>query len=139
MIKEIYTTRATAKGGREGHVKSENGELDVDVRGPGTPGNYLNPEIMFAGGYAACFDNAIIGTLKIKKIKGATHETAVQVTIGEIEKNQYGFEITIEVAFAGLDMKTANEVVDYAHQMCPYSNATRGNVKVDLAVKELVN
>lgn len=138
MQKEIYTARATATGGRSGHVKSENGELDVDVRGPGTPGNYLNPEIMFAGGYSACFDNAIIGTLQIKKIKGATHETTVQVTLGELEKDQYGFEITIEVAFAGLDMETAEEVINYAHQMCPYSNATRGNVKVDLVVKELV-
>lgn len=137
MQNKIYTTRATATGGRSGHVKSENGELDVDVRQPGTPGNYLNPEIMFAGGYAACFDNAIMGTLKHKKIKDATHETTVQVTIGELEKNQYGFEITIEVAFAGLDMETAEEVINQAHQMCPYSNATRGNVKVDLVAKEL--
>lgn len=138
MLKEIYTTRVTATGGRSGHVKSEKGELDVDVRGPGTPGNYLNPEIMFAGGYAACFDNAIIGTLQLKKIKGVTHETTVQVTLGELDKHQYGFDITIEVSFAGLDMEKAEEVINYAHQMCPYSNATRGNVKVDLLVKELV-
>lgn len=137
MLNKIYTTRATAKGGRSGHVKSENGEMDVDVRQPGTPGNYLNPEIMFAGGYAACFDNAIIGTLQLKKIKVATHQTTVQVTLGEMEKHQYGFEITIEVAFAGLDMTTAEEVINYAHQMCPYSNAIRGNVTVDLVVKEL--
>jgi osmotically inducible protein OsmC len=137
MLNKIYTTRATATGGRSGHVKSENGEMDVDVRQPGTPGNYLNPEIMFAGGYAACFDNAIIGTLQLKKIKGATHQTTVQVTLGEMEKHQYGFEITIEVAFAGLDMTTAEEVINYAHQMCPYSNAIRGNVTVDLVVKEL--
>lgn len=137
MEKEIYKTRVTAKGGRSGHVKSENGELDVDVRGPGTPGNYLNPEIMFAGGYAACFDNAVIGTLQLKKIKDVTHETTVQVTLGELEKQQYGFEINIEVAFAGLDMTTAEEVINQAHQMCPYSNATRGNVKVELLVKEL--
>ena len=139
MIKEIYTTSATAKGGREGHVKSENGELDVEVRGPGTPGNYLNPEIMFSGGYAACFDNAIIATLQLKKIKDVTHATTVAVTLGELEKHQYGFEITITTAFGGLDLNAAQEVIEYAHQMCPYSNATRNNVKVDLVVKELLS
>ncbi|MEQ9422768.1 MAG: Ohr family peroxiredoxin [Cyclobacteriaceae bacterium] len=139
MLKEIYTTSATATGGREGHVKSENGELDVEVRGPGTPGGYLNPEIMFAGGYAACFDNAIIGTLQIKKIKDVTHATTVEVTLGELKKQQYGFEITITTAFSGLDLNAAQEVIEYAHQMCPYSNATRNNVKVDLVVKELLS
>ena len=137
MIKEIYTTRATAKGGREGHVKSENGELDVEVRGPNSKGNYLNPEILFAGGYAACFDNAIIGVLHLKKIKEAPHETTVKVTLGEIKKQQYGFEIEITVAFGNLDLKLAKEVINLAHEMCPYSNATRGNVKVNLEVKKL--
>ncbi|UAB83136.1 Ohr family peroxiredoxin [Zunongwangia sp. SCSIO 43204] len=137
MIKKMYTTSATAAGGREGHVKSINGELEVDVRGPGTPGNYLNPEIMFAGGYSACFDNAIIGTLRINKIKDVSHETTVEVTLGEIQKQQYGFEITISVAFKGLDMEKAKEIIDQAHQMCPYSNAIKNNVKVDLKVEEL--
>ena len=133
----MYTTSATATGGREGHVKSVNGELDVDVRGPGTAGNYLNPEIMFSGGYAACFDNAIMGTLRIMKIKDVSHETTVEVTLGELQKQQYGFEITISVAFGGLDTEKANEVITMAHQMCPYSNAIKNNVKVDLKVEKL--
>ncbi len=133
----MYTTSATATGGREGHVKSVNGELDVDVRGSGTPGNYLNPEIMFSGGYAACFDNAIMGTLRVLKIKDVSHETTVEVTLGELQKQQYGFEITISVAFGRLDMEKANEVINMAHQMCPYSNAIKNNVKVNLKVEKL--
>ncbi|WP_111307482.1 Ohr family peroxiredoxin [Confluentibacter sediminis] len=137
MVKKIYTTSATATGGREGHVKSVNGELDVDVRGPGTPGNYLNPEIMFSGGYAACFDNAIMGTLRIMKIKDVSHETTIEVTLGELQKQQYGFEISITVTFGGLDMDKAQEVITMAHQMCPYSNAIKNNVKVDLKIEKL--
>ena len=133
----MYTTSATATGGREGHVKSVNGELDVDVRGPGTAGNYLNPEIMFSGGYAACFDNAIMGVLRIMKIKDVSHETTVEVTLGELQKQQYGFEISISVAFGGLDMEKAEEVITKAHQMCPYSNAIKNNVKVDLKIEKL--
>jgi lipoyl-dependent peroxiredoxin len=137
MEKVMYTARAVSTGGRSGHVRSENGELDVDVRPPGTSGNYLNPEILFAGGYAACFDSAIAGVLKLKKLQDVTHQTTLQVTLGEIEKHRYGFEIVIEVGYAGMDAGTADEVVKQAHQMCPYSNAISGNVKVEVVVKAL--
>lgn len=139
MKNKMHTSRATAVGGRSGHVTSEDGALDVDVRMPGTPGSHLNPETMFAGGYAACFDNAIISILQHQKRRGVTHETTVAVTLGELESGGYGFDITIEVAFAGMDTTEAEALVQQAHQVCPYSNAIRNNVNVALAVKTLTN
>lgn len=139
MKNKIYSTKVTATGGRRGHVTSENGELDIDVRMPGSNGNYLNPEILFAAGYSACFDNAVIGVIREMKIKGVTHATTVGVTLGEMENGGYGFEIDIEVAVKGIDLITAEKIIQAAHQVCPYSNLSRGNAKVGLSVKELVD
>jgi len=135
----LYTARATVTGGRNGHVRSDNGLLDIEVRTPkelgGPEGNYLNPEIMFAGGYAACFDNALIGIIRAGKIKAGKTTTTAEVSLIKKDDGGYNLKITLEVEVPGVERKVAVDLVNQAHQVCPYSNATRGNVEVDLVVK----
>jgi len=137
MQEKIYTARATTTGGRSGHITSENGELDIDVRMPGTPGNYLNPEILFAGGYSACFDNAVMGVLSKSKIRGINHRTSVEVNLGKLTETSYGFQIEINVQIEGMDQQQAEQIVKSAHAMCPYSNAIKGNVETTLKVNDV--
>jgi lipoyl-dependent peroxiredoxin len=137
-MEKLYTAKATATGGRNGHVSSEGGALNADVRVPkemgGPSGNYLNPEILFAGGYAACFGSALDGVIRSeKKTTGATTVTA-EVSIGKNENGGYGLAVTLDVNVPGVDQATAEDLVHKAHQVCPYSNATRNNVEVILNV-----
>lgn len=105
---------------------------------PRTPRNYLNPEIMFAGGYAACFDNPIIGTLQIKRIKDVSHKMTVEVTLGELRRQQYRFEIIISIAFGGLDMEHPNKFsilpISYAplfmKMLCNIASKESGVLKI---------
>ena len=137
-MKVLYTAEATATGGRNGHIKSDNGILDVEVRMPkalgGADDNYTNPEQLFAGGYAACFDSAL--NLIIKQGKVATGETSVkaEVSIGQIENGGFGLAVKLAVNIPEVSMEEAQALADKAHQICPYSNATRGNIEVTIAV-----
>ncbi len=137
-MKTLYTTRVTAQGGRDGHIKSENGVLNVDVRAPkalgGKSDDFTNPEMLFAGGYAACFDSAL--NLVIKKSRIQTGETTVtaKVGIGQLDNGGFGLEAELEVNIPGVSLEEANKLVEQAHQVCPYSNATRGNIEVKLVV-----
>lgn len=137
-MKTLYTTSVTAKGGRDGHVKSENGILELDVRTPkalgGASDDFANPEMLFAAGYSACFDSAL--NLVIKKSKIETGETSVQakVSIGQIENGGFGLAVELDVNIPGVSLEEAKSLVDQAHQVCPYSNATRNNIEVQLAV-----
>ena len=135
----MYTARATATGGRNGHVTSDNGVLDIEVRTPqslgGPKGDFLNPEMLFAGGYAACFDNALLNIIRMEKIQAGTTSVTAEVSLGKIEEGRYGLEVTLEVEVPGVERAIAEELVNKAHQGCPYSNATRGNVQVTLIVK----
>lgn len=137
-MKTLYSIGATAQGGRDGHVKSENGILDIDVRHPkalgGATDDHANPEMLFAAGYAACFDSAL--NLVIKKSRVQTGETTVtaKVGIGQIENGGFGLEVALQVNVPGVSIEEAKELVDKAHQVCPYSNATRGNIDVNLHV-----
>ncbi|MGI4803420.1 MAG: organic hydroperoxide resistance protein [Janthinobacterium lividum] len=139
-MEKMYTAKATATGGRNGHVKSDNGVLDIEVRTPqslgGPKGDYLNPEILFAGGYAACFDNALLNIIRAEKIKAGTTTVTAEVSLGKKEDGSYNLEITLEVTVPGVEHAVAEELVNKAHHGCPYSNATRGNVDVTLVVKE---
>ncbi|WP_031527763.1 organic hydroperoxide resistance protein [Dyadobacter crusticola] len=138
-IEPLYTAKATATGGRNGKVKSENGVLDIDVRVPkemgGPSGEYLNPELLFAGGYAACFDSALGVVLRQEKITGVTSTVTAEVSIGKIDNGGFGLAVTLEVEIPGVDKEKAQELTEKAHQICPYSNATRGNIDVQLIVK----
>jgi len=134
-----YTTSATATGGRDGHSATKDGSLSVNLAipkelgGPGGPGN--NPEQLFAAGYAACF----LGAMKVAAGKDGPRvpsDTTVTATIGIGPRSEGGFGITaaLEVSMPGVDHEAAVALVEKAHQVCPYSNATRNNVDVKLTV-----
>ena len=134
----MYTAVATAIGGRNGKVVSDNGVLSLEVRTPkalgGANDNFTNPEQLFAAGYTACFDSAL--NLVIKQAKVTTGETAVtaHVSIGKLDNGGFGLAVTLQVNVPDVSLEQAKELVAKAHQVCPYSNATRGNVEVTLEV-----
>ena len=133
----VYTASATSTGdGRTGHVRSVDGVIDTDLAVPkemGGPGGALpNPEEFFAAGYAACFHSALRGIARRDKIDLTDTAITVDVGIGPNDQGGFGLAVTIEAELPGLDETTARDLLDKAHQVCPYSNATRGNVDVTL-------
>lgn len=137
-MKTLYTISATAIGGRNGHVKSENGLIDLEVRHPkalgGANDDYANPEMLFAAGYAACFDSALNLVLRSAKIKTGETSVTARVGIGQIENGGFGLEVELHANIPGISIEEAQTFVEKAHQVCPYSNATRGNIEVKLTV-----
>ncbi|ASU33963.1 organic hydroperoxide resistance protein [Mucilaginibacter xinganensis] len=137
-MKILYTADATATGGRNGHVKSDNGVLDLQVRMPkalgGANDDHTNPEQLFAAGYAACFDSALNLVIKQEKISTGDTTVTAKVSIGQNDAGGFGLAIELDVNIKEIDLDKANDLVAKAHQVCPYSNATRGNVEVKLAV-----
>lgn len=134
----LYETTATATGGRSGHVATDDGILDLDLAMPkslGGKGGATNPEQLFASGYAACFGNAVIHVTR-KTHKVADEDVTVKATVGMQPNDSGGFKLAValDVAIAGVDQATAEEIVEEAHRACPYSNAIRGNVDVALNV-----
>ncbi|MGA2969372.1 MAG: organic hydroperoxide resistance protein [Acidimicrobiales bacterium] len=133
IAKELYTAKATAVGGRAGHVKSSDGLVDVDLRRPvemGGPGGATNPEQLFAAGYSACFQGAMGLVAKRSDVNTDDSTVTASVTLGTAEGGALTLAVTLEVHIPGVDLATAQELADGAHQVCPYSNATRGNIKV---------
>ncbi|MFN3432973.1 MAG: organic hydroperoxide resistance protein [Sphingomonas sp.] len=134
-----YSTHATATGGRDGHARSDDGKIDVALSTPkelgGAGGAGSNPEQLFAAGYSACF----IGALKVAgqqlKVK-VPDDVSVSAKVGIGPRSEGGFGITADltVSLPGVERDTAQRLVDTAHQICPYSNATRGNVDVGLTL-----
>jgi osmotically inducible protein OsmC len=137
-MKTLYTADATATGGRNGHVKSSNGVLDVEVRMPkalgGANDDYTNPEQLFAAGYAACFDSALNLVIKQEKVTAGDTTVTAKVSIGQNDAGGFGLAVELDVNVKEIELDKANELVAKAHQVCPYSNATRGNVEVKLTV-----
>ncbi|MNV02229.1 Organic hydroperoxide resistance protein OhrB [compost metagenome] len=137
-MKTLYTASATATGGRNGHVKSENGILDLQVRMPkalgGANDDYTNPEMLFAAGYSACFDSALNRVITLSKTKTGTTTVTAKVSIGSIENGGFGLAVEMDVNIPEVSLEEAQQLVDKAHQICPYSNATRGNIEVLLSV-----
>ncbi|WP_084398465.1 organic hydroperoxide resistance protein [Henriciella aquimarina] len=139
-MSELYSARVTATGGRQGHVKSEDGILELDLAPPeslGGPGGKTNPEQMFAGGYAACFGNAVIHTARAQNLPVKDKDVDVVAKVGLSPNGSGGFDLSValETTIAGLDQDAAETLVNAAHQVCPYSNAVRGNIDVALSVK----
>ncbi|GAA4606792.1 Ohr subfamily peroxiredoxin [Actinoplanes octamycinicus] len=135
----IYTASATATGdGRNGHVRSSDGVLDFDLAIPkemGGPGGALtNPEQLFAAGYAACFHSALKRVASVQKVTLADTAITVDVGIGQLPSGGFGLSVAIEAELPGLPEEQAKALLEAAHQMCPYSNATRGNVEVQLTL-----
>lgn len=137
-MKVLYTAAATATGGRNGQVKSSDGVLDLEVRMPkalgGAQDGYTNPEQLFAAGYSACFDSALNLVTKTAKINTGTTTVTAEVSIGQQETGGFGLAVKMAVNIPGVDQQQAEELVAKAHQICPYSNATRGNMDVILSV-----
>lgn len=138
MIQPLYTAHATATGGRDGHVTSSDKVLDLDVRVPremgGAGGAFTNPEQLFAAGYAACFDSALNLVTRMSKVKTGTTTVTADVSIGKLPDGGFGLAVTLDVNVPGVEQAVAEELVAKAHQVCPYSNATRGNIEVTLTV-----
>jgi len=134
----LYTATAHATGdGRNGHARSEDGILDVDMRVPremGGSGGAANPEMLFAAGYAACFHSALKVVARQEKVGVDGSEVAASVGIGPLDNGGFGLAVELRVSIPDLDRDTAEKLVARAHEVCPYSNATRGNIPVTLTV-----
>jgi len=137
-MKVLYRTAATATGGRNGQVRSNDGVLALDLAIPRELGGAgkaaTNPEQLFAAGYAACFENALLHVAAARKLKPASTQVTAEVGIGQRSEGGFGLTVALDVVLGGVDEDTARALVDAAHQTCPYSNAVRGNVDVALSV-----
>ena len=134
----LYTATAVATGdGRNGHVQTFDGHIDAPVRTPkelGGEGGATNPEQLFAAGYAACFHSALKLVAASMKADTTDSEVVADVSLGRGDNGAFGLSVRLEVALPALSREVARRVVDQAHQVCPYSNATRNNVDVVLEV-----
>ena len=130
LEKVLYTAKAHTTGGRDGAARSDDGRLDIKLSAPGTSGGGTNPEQLFAAGYAACFIGAmkaVAGKMKLTVPQDLAIDS--EVDLGPIP-NAYGIAVRMNVSLPGMDRAEAQKLLDAAHQVCPYSNATRGNVDV---------
>ena len=135
----LYSTKVTASGGRHGSIRSEDGLLDLRLALPralGGSGNATNPEQLFAGGYAACFENALLHVSRDGGHRFADDDIDVVARIDLGRNGTGGFVVAaaLGVTIAGIDQQTAERLVQDAHAICPYSNAIRGNVDVTISV-----
>jgi Ohr subfamily peroxiredoxin len=136
----LYETEATARGGRDGKAASADGLLSVSLSlpkslgGPGGEGTGTNPEQLFAAGYAACFLGAVKLVARTRKITpSAEPSVTAKVAMGPVPVG-YALAVELKVNLPGVEKSVAEEVVAGAHERCPYSNATRGNIEVKLTV-----
>ncbi|OWR31153.1 Ohr subfamily peroxiredoxin [Saccharibacillus sp. O23] len=136
----LYTATATAVGGRDGKVTSSDGIIDISLKTPkglgGPGGDGTNPEQLFAAGYSACFDSAlnlVIRTQRVKEVTGTSVTGDVSI-LKDAADGGFKLEVTLNVSVQGVDAETAHKLVEAAHQVCPYSKATRGNIDVKLNI-----
>ena len=136
----IYTAEALSTGaGRNGHVRTADGILDFDVAVPkemGGAGGAPNPELLFAAGYAACFHSALQGVARAAKVSLGDSSVGSRVGIGPNDAGGYGLTVHLEVVIPDLPHDQAQQLADQAHLVCPYSNATRGNIEVTVSVSD---
>lgn len=137
MVDVLYTARATARGGREGEVVSDDGVLDLSLTLPkelgGPGGDHTNPEQLFAAGYAACFHSALKRVAGGRQVDVDGSSITAQVGLGT-DGAAFGLAVTLVGAFPTLDDAAAQGLMHAAHEVCPYSRATRGNIDVALEV-----
>jgi Ohr subfamily peroxiredoxin len=135
----LYTAVATSHGGREGHIRSSDGILDMDVKMPkelgGPGGKGTNPEQLFAAGYAACFEGALRLVARMQKKNVPASATITNhVTLNKTDAGGYAISVAIHAKIPDMPRADAEALVNAAHQVCPYSVATRGNIDVKLVV-----
>ena len=139
-METLYTAESLATGGgRNGHVRTTDGRVDLDLAVPaamGGSGEGANPEQLFASGYAACFHSALQSVARAKKVD--LHDSSVGALVHIGPNGQGGFQlgVELEVVLPDVDPTVAQELADAAHQVCPYSNATRGNIEVKVSVSD---
>jgi Ohr subfamily peroxiredoxin len=133
----LYSTQARTHGGRAGHVETTDGLLNIDLATPkelGGPGGATNPEQLFAAGYAGCFHSALLLVARARKVEMGDSAVTARVTLGANDAGGFGIEAALHVEIHGVDQATADDLVAAAEKACPYSNATRGNVNLQLEV-----
>lgn len=135
----LYSTKVTAVGGRSGTVRSDDGLLDLALALPsglGGKGGATNPEQLFAAGYAACFENAVIHVTRKAADMVKDDDITVVAEVGMAPNGSGGFQLSValDVVIAGIDQAKAERIVEEAHAVCPYSNAVRGNIDVAFTV-----
>lgn len=130
LDKVLYTAKAHTTGGRDGAARTDDGRLDIKLSSPGGPGHGTNPEQLFAAGWSACF----IGALRVVAGKKKVALPADLFIDAEVDLGQsgsdYGIAARLNISLPGIPHDVARELVDAAHQVCPYSRATRGNIEV---------
>ncbi len=136
LEKVLYTGKAHTTGGRDGASRSDDGKLEVKLSPPGTGGAGTNPEQMFAAGYSACYIGAMKAVAgKMKVTLPADLAVDAEVDLGPINSGAaYGIAARLNVSLPGMERAQAQALVDAAHQVCPYSNATRGNIDVTITL-----
>lgn len=139
-VRVLYTAEATVTGGRKGHGTTSDGHLEVDFSSPselnGDGGPGTNPEQLFALGYAACYQNAMMGIARRKHLEVGDSTVTARVGLGTIGDGRFGLTVELQVTLPSItDPSVAKELLDDADQRCPYSNAVRGNITVTLTVK----
>ncbi len=136
-MEPLYTAEASAKGGRDGHARSSDGVIDVDLQAPkemgGRGGDASNPEQLFAAGYAACFQGALGVVARQEKLDVSDSTITAKVSIGKDDTGGFGLAVSLVGSLPGIDKAKAEELMEKAHQVCPYSKATRGNIDVKVS------
>ncbi|WP_351233537.1 organic hydroperoxide resistance protein [Streptomyces sp. NPDC002133] len=135
--KIMYVAEATAHGGREGYVTSHDGRIDLRLAMPpalGGDGEGTNPEQLFAAGYSSCFHNALVLVGRRAGYDLGRSTVAAKVGIGPNKSRGYGLAVSLAVSLPLLDEELASKLVAAAHEVCPYSNATRGNIDVSIVL-----
>ncbi|QNM96962.1 organic hydroperoxide resistance protein [Chitinimonas koreensis] len=138
-VQVLYTTAATATGGREGRIESADGVLQAALALPkelgGAGGHATNPEQLFAAGYAACFESAVRFVARQKNVKIEQSSVTAKVGVGPRSAGGFGITAELQVSLPGIDREVAQELIETAHRdICPYSHATRGNVDVQVSL-----
>lgn len=138
-MKILYKTKAVSYGGRNGKVRIENSPLEFELAVPSELGGSgktgANPEQLFAAGYAACFESALLHVARRRNQAIKPVSVSAEVGIGPNEKEGYLLAVSIVATFSGVDQAAADALVQEAHQVCPYSNATRGNIAVTVSAR----
>ena len=130
----LYTAHAHTTGGRDGTSRTDDGRLDIKLSSPGTAGTGTNPEQLFAAGYSACFIGAMKAVAGMQKV-ALPDDLSIDasVDLGKLGQG-YGVAVRMNISLPGMDRAAAQALVDAAHQVCPYSNATRGNIDVTITL-----
>jgi Ohr subfamily peroxiredoxin len=139
-MKILYTAEATATGGREGHVRSSDGAFEANLSVPkemgGAGGLGTNPEQLFAAGYAACFQSALMVAARRQHVDASKSTVTGKVGIGPTAGGTFGLEVELHIQLPEVERSVGEQLVTMAHAVCPYSNATRGNIEVKLFLDE---